>query len=194
MEGGVLELSFPEVKAGQALLCGLAVASREPVQIPAYRTDESFSWKQAEQDTLAKTPTELLPADQAQRPATVYQAEEARVEGTYECKEQKKQQGVFFGAGSENCIEWTVQTGLAQVYALRFKFMNTSRQPLNVRLQVIDSKDAVLKDDILQFPATSGHWKMLSTTTGTYINAGTYRIRLSAEQTDGLGLDALEVQ
>lgn len=194
VKGGKLELSFPEVKAGQALLCGLAVASRKPIQLPPYRTDASFSWEQAEQDTLANTPNELLPTDPIIRPTTIYQAEEARATGTYEYKELKGQQGIFFGKNTKNSIEWTIQTGLAQIYALRFKFINASGQSLNLRLQVIDSQNTVLKDDVLLFPATSGNWSMISTTTGTYINAGTYRIRLSAKQTDGLGIDALEVQ
>ena len=35
---------------------------------------------------------------------------------------------------------------------------------------------------------------MMSTTTGTFINAGHYKVLLSAENMDGLAFDALEVQ
>ena len=71
--------------------------------------------------------------------------------------------GVFFGKGKKNSIEWSVSTGLAQIYALRFKYMNTTGKPLPVRMQFIDSKGVMLKDDILTFPETPDKWKMVST-------------------------------
>ena len=52
----------------------------------------------------------------------------------------------------------------------------------------------VLKEDVLTFPETPDKWKMMSTTTGTFINAGHYKVLLSAENMDGLAFDALEVQ
>ena len=35
---------------------------------------------------------------------------------------------------------------------------------------------------------------MMSTTTGTFINAGHYKVLLSAEKMDGLAFDALDIQ
>ena len=93
-----------------------------------------------------------------------------------------------------NSIEWNISTGLAQVYALRFKYMNSSSVPVKVRLRFIDSKGVVLKDDILTFPDTPEKWRMMSTTTGTYINAGQYRVVLTSDGMEGLAFDALEVQ
>lgn len=52
----------------------------------------------------------------------------------------------------------------------------------------------MLKDDILTFPETPDKWKMVSTTTGTFINAGYYKVLLSAEDMNGLAFDALEIQ
>lgn len=83
---------------------------------------------------------------------------------------------------------------MAQIYALRFKYMNTTGKPLPVRMQFIDSKGVTLKDDILTFPETPDKWKMVSTTTGTFINAGYYKVLLSAEDMNGLAFDALEIQ
>ena len=65
---------------------------------------------------------------------------------------------------------------------------------LPVRMQFIDSKGVTLKDDILTFPETPDKWKMVSTTTGTFINAGYYKVLLSAEDMNGLAFDALEIQ
>ena len=100
----------------------------------------------------------------------------------------------FFTDKKTNSIEWTVQTGLAQIYALRFKFMNTSGKSLPVHFQFIDSKGIVLKEDTLNFPVTPDKWKMMSTTTGSYINAGKYTVRLSADSMLNFAVDALEIQ
>ena len=72
--------------------------------------------------------------------------------------------------------------------------MNATGKPMKVRMQFIDSKGVVLKEDNLTFAETPGKWRMLSTTTGTYINAGYYKVVLSAPDMEGLALDALDVQ
>ena len=139
-------------------------------------------------------PTELLPEDKNARASVTYEAEDAVLKGKFTKKEFKKQTGVFFGAGKKNSIEWTVTTGLAQVYALRFKFMNLSGKPIPVNLKLIAPNGSVLKDDTLTFPDTPDKWRMMSTTTGGFINAGTYKVILSAEEMDKLSFDALDVQ
>ena len=135
-----------------------------------------------------------LPEDKNARASVAYEAETAFVKGTFTKREHRKQMGIFFGKGKKNSIEWSVSTGLAQIYALRFKYMNTTGKPLPVRMQFIDSKGVTLKDDILTFPETPDKWKMVSTTTGTFINAGYYKVLLSAEDMNGLAFDALEIQ
>ena len=72
--------------------------------------------------------------------------------------------------------------------------MNATDVPVKVRMQFIDAKGIVLRNDELTFAATPGKWRLLSTTTGSYVNAGHYRVVLSAADMDGLALDALEVQ
>ncbi len=153
-----------------------------------------WSWEAADKELLVKTPKELLPEDKNARASVAYEAETASVKGAFTKREHRKQMGVFFGKGKKNSIEWSVSTGLAQIYALRFKYMNTTGKPLPVRMQFIDSKGVTLKDDILTFPETPDKWKMVSTTTGTFINAGYYKVLLSAEDMNGLAFDALEIQ
>ena len=139
-------------------------------------------------------PTEMLPEDKNARASVTYEAENAALKGKFMKKEFKKQIGVFFGAGKNNSIEWTISTGLAQVYALRFKFMNLSGKPIPVNLKLIAPNGSVLKNDTLTFPDTPEKWRMMSTTTGGYINAGTYKVILSTENMDKLSFDALDVQ
>ena len=197
--GGMLNVSFPEVKAGQALICGIAIAGkggeagRVAGSMPVKR-QAGFSWAAQEKEVMEKVPKELLPEDKNARANVTYEAEEAVLKGEYVRKEHKKQTGVFFGKGTGSSITWHVSTGLAQVYALRFKYMNATGKPMTVRMRFIDSKGVVLKEDFLTFAETPAKWRMLSTTTGTYVNAGHYKVVLSAPDMEGLALDALDVQ
>ena len=59
---------------------------------------------------------------------------------------------------------------------------------------MIAANGTVLKNDEITFPDTVEKWKQISTTTGTFINAGTYRVIISGENLNGLGFDSLEVQ
>ena len=81
---------------------------------------------------MEKTPKELLPEDKNARVSVAYEAETATLQGKFRKKEHRKQTGVFFDKGKGNSIEWNISTGLAQVYALRFKYMNTTGKPMPV--------------------------------------------------------------
>ena len=194
VKGGMLRINFPEVKAGQALISGIAIASTNMELKPTVFPASGWSWEKADKEVMEKTPKELLPEDKNARVSVAYEAEAATLKGNYQKKEHRKQTGVFLGKGKGNSIEWNVSTGLAQVYALRFKYMNTSGKPMPVLMKFIDSKGVVLKEDVLTFPETPDKWKMMSTTTGTFINAGHYKVELSAENMEGLAFDALDIQ
>lgn len=191
---GMLTISFPEVKAGQAVISAIAIATENPSAAPVTRSPSlaDINWTNADKDVVAKMPASLLPEDKNARKAVTYEAENAKCQGKFKVKEFNKQTGVFFsGKGS---VEWTIQTGLAQVYALRFKFMNVSGHSVPVNLKLIAPNGAVLKDDTITLPDTPEKWRMLSTTTGGYINAGEYKVIVSAPDLSGVAFDSLEIQ
>lgn len=205
VRGGELRIDFPEVKAGQALISAIAVLPAQGASAALSSLGETSlpgkdshrgkqHWADFDRDVLEKTPKELLPEDKNARASVTYEAEAAIVKGKYTPKDHRKQTGIFFGAGAESSIEWSISTGLAQVYALRFKYMNASGKPLTVRMQFIDSKGIVLKDNHITFPDTPEKWRMMSTTTGTFINAGHYRVLLTAPDMNGLAFDGLDIQ
>ena len=72
--------------------------------------------------------------------------------------------------------------------------MNTTGKPIPVLMKFIDAKGVVLKEGRIELPETPDKWKMMSTTTGTFINAGHYKVLLSAENMDGIAFDALDIQ
>jgi hypothetical protein len=193
VRGGKMTISFPEVKAGQAIISAIAIARKGEGESMA-KADADFSWAAQEEVVMEKTPKELLPEDKNAREQVSYEAKSAKLSGKYTIKEHKNQSGVFFAAGKKNSITWEISTGLAQVYALRFKYMNTTGKPIHARMQLIDSKDGVLKDDELTFAETPEKWRLVSTTTGGYINAGKYRIVITADDMNGLSFATLDVQ
>ncbi len=162
---GMLHISFPEVKAGQAIICGIAVATTQPVTLPAQPAVPEMSWKALDTDTIAKLPKEELPKDTEARPASVYQPTKS---------------GTFI-----------IKPGLGQEYALRFRYKNTTGKAVKARMTITDSKRTVLVDRDVTFPTTPNKFKMLSTTTGTQINAGTYTVRIDTKDVE---FKELEIQ
>lgn len=192
-DGRGLTVDFPEVKAGQAVISAIAVATTEAAAEAAPLAPSTWSWAAADRDVLARTPAELLPAEPVTRPAVTYEAEEAAIEGRHRIEVLRKRAGVFFGKGPGS-IAWTVRTGVAQVCAFRFKYVNFTGRPVPLRLRLIDPAGIVLRDTELLLPDLGEKWRVLSTTSGSYINAGTYRIVLSGDELEGVAFEALDVQ
>ena len=170
---GRLRISFPEVKAGQAVICGIAVACAESVETlrPEPLSHIAVNWRALDTDTIARLPKEELPRDAEARPATTY----------LPLPQPERHGGATF----------VITPGLGQEYALRFRYKNTTGEPLVARLTITDTKGALLVDHDVTFPPTPNKWKMLSTTTGTQINAGTYTLHINSKEIE---FKELEVQ
>ena len=77
-----------------------------------------------------------------------------------------------------------IHPGLGQEYALRFRYKNLTGLPVVARLRLKDANGTMLVDRDITFPPTPDKFKMLSTTTGTQINAGTYQLSVEALSVD----------
>lgn len=129
------------------------------------------------------------------RPMIRYEAEDAVVSGSGMDKaEFRKEVYVEMPASEENALEWEVNPGLAGVYLIRFRYMNMSDQPIPLRLEILAADGRVMRDDIIEFPPASEKWRSVNTTTGSYINAGKYAVRLSSPKREGIRIDAFEFQ
>ena len=166
---GHLRISFPEVKAGQAIICGIAVAvtSDSPLTSSPSHLLTSQAWHAFDTDTIAKLPQAELPQDAEARPATVYEPQKQETKAT----------------------TFIIKPGLGQEYALRFRYKNTTGNAVKARMTITDSKRTVLVDRKVSFPPTPNKFKMLSTTTGTQINAGTYRLVIEAKDIEFKNLE-----
>lgn len=194
VKGGKLIINFPEVKAGQALISAIAITTEDKSAKVTYPQQSDWSWEAADRNTMDKTPAELLPADTNARKSIIYEAEAAHTKGKPEKVIVRRKDGIKFLKSASNSIEWTIATGLAQVYALRFNYMNASGKPIKARLQFLAANGTVLRNDEITFPDAAEKWKQISTTTGTYINAGKYYVKISGDNIEGLSFESLEVQ
>lgn len=176
---GEIVINFPKVKAGQAMISGIAVAIKEQEvrntgQENRFEGKENYSasmWADFNKDIVVKMPEELLPP--------------------------KSERGIEVeGRSVKGRMEWDFQVGVARVYAIRWKYYNPEKaRQLHVR--ITDAKGVVYKDDditFLQTQAKKTKRKMTSITTGTQINAGTYHVVVSGEGLEGMLFDAMTVE
>ena len=72
--GGELKISFPEVKAGQAVISAIAIASKNQRIKPAKpSSSDGWSWNNIRR--VIKTPQDSLPEGGESRVAKIYEAD-----------------------------------------------------------------------------------------------------------------------
>ncbi|MFV0541520.1 MAG: malectin domain-containing carbohydrate-binding protein [Aestuariibaculum sp.] len=106
----------------------------------------------------------------------------------------KKSDYIEFTDNTPNNITFTVNPGVANVYLMRFRYMNMSDKPIKVRLKIEDANGILLRNEDIEFPVQSNKWKILNTTSGGYINAGTYKIQLESDSMKDLRVESFEFQ
>ncbi|WBL24652.1 malectin domain-containing carbohydrate-binding protein [Zunongwangia sp. HGR-M22] len=143
--------------------------------------------------SIVAVPIYKMGEGEESRPSVKFEAEAALFSGD-SIKNFKDSDYVDFGNKSPASIEWKVSTGLAGIHLMRFRYMNVSDKPIDVKFEIIAPNGAIVRNDQITFPIRDEKWKILNTTTGGYINAGTYTIRISAESLKGLWLESFEFQ
>ena len=176
VKGGLLTVSFSEVKVGEAIISAIAIAAKGEIgdaekwnlafkgSKPASGMSKTY-WADLDKDVVEKYPKELLPQDNEVFPAVRYKSKSST---------------------------WTINPGVAREYMLRFRYKNTTGEQQVGRLKIVDSKGIVLLDRDMTFPETPNKFKTIGTTTDSQINAGTYQIILSG--LPNVSFDYLEVQ
>ena len=176
VKGGLLTISFPEVKVGEAIISAIAIAAKGEIgdaekwntafkgSKPASGMSKTY-WADLDKDVVEKYSKELLPQDNEVFPAVRYKSKSST---------------------------WTINPGVAREYMLRFRYKNTTGEQQVGRLKIVDSKGIVLLDRAMTFPETPNKFKTIGTTTDSQINAGTYQIILSG--LPNVSFDYLEVQ
>ncbi len=129
------------------------------------------------------------------RAMTTYEAEKAKLLGAGLTKGNfKSKDYVEFTRPAQDTLEFNFSVGLASTYLLRFRYMNMNNQPAPVDMEIISPNGTVMRKDRVELPSASEKWKPFNTTTGSTINAGTYKLRLLNPGLKGVRIDALEVE
>ena len=176
--GGHLRISFPDVKAGQAVISAIAVSTTDSSVLPLRAYNDTF-WSSINAHKVERLPKELLPADDEAFPATRY----TPVSGQ---RTSDRAETLF-----------RITPGVAREYALRFRYKNAGA-PQTAQMRIVDEKGSILVDRNIVFPTTPKKFKILSTTTGTQINAGSYSLQLlqpgTKQKLRNVEFEYLEVQ
>lgn len=147
--------------------------------------------------TVAVLPvTQMQPAYDL-KTVSSYKAADANFLGAGLTKEvlMGKERATFKKPGGD-VLEWTINVGVADTYSLTLKYHNPFDRNLSGKIEVLTMDGMVLKPaETVEFnPTKAGKWNYFNTNTGTMINAGTYKVRLTAVDAAGLSMDALDVQ
>jgi DhnA family fructose-bisphosphate aldolase class Ia len=130
------------------------------------------------------------------RPIQRIEAEDSKLIGEGVQKDQIRTNGVVrLTQPFNNTVEFTFAVGVADRYSITIRYMNKSDEDIPLLIQIEDANGILMRNDHLTFkPTPEDKFKSLGTTTGTQINAGTYKLRLSSAGTAGIVLDYVEVQ
>jgi len=88
-----------------------------------------------------------------------------------------------------------ITPGVADSYDLRFKYYNTTDKTFTINMQLQAADGTIMKTEVLNFkPVLKGKTGTVNTTTGSSINAGNYKVILTAVDADGLVISGFEMQ
>jgi len=146
--------------------------------------------------TVAVIPPSNLEPAYDLKTVTSYKATDANLKGQNIVKEDLMGKArVTFKAPAGDVLEFTISVGVADTYSLTLKYHNPLEQNLTATLEFLSADGTVMKTEKATFaPTKDGKWNYLNTNTGSMINAGTYKLRIIAENSKGLTIDALDVQ
>ena len=166
-----LEISYPRVKSGQAVVCAIAISTTpliaESLSMPAiaaqpgYPYSAGLTWAALDTMHLAVTPKGYFPNYDANL--------------TQDIKAEAQPQ-------ADGSCRFEFSTGLARENVLRFRYKNVTGSTVASRWQLLSKVDGrTIAQGVLSLPVTPPKWKFVSTTTGSMVNAGAYVLVLQPE-------------
>jgi predicted GH43/DUF377 family glycosyl hydrolase len=181
---GLLEISFPKTLAGQAVISAIAI----------YSSDKNIT-SAPPSPVVHRDTSAYFGIEEDVRPEITLEAENAKTNGDGWIKTvQRDREGLIASKTGEHSIIWEISPGVAGIYALRFNYMNETKATVTAKIRIFSADNRLMRDGEISFPPTSGKPKIISTTTGTTVNAGHYRVILSGNKMNGLWIDALKMQ
>jgi len=100
-----------------------------------------------------------------------------------------------FNKASGAGLVFEIAPGVADKYILRFKYYNSGKKIFTANMQLQAADGTIMKNEIMSFkPTQKNKSGTIETDTGTSINAGSYKVIVTAIDAAGLILSGLEMQ
>ncbi|TDH28820.1 DUF4982 domain-containing protein [Segetibacter sp. 3557_3] len=147
--------------------------------------------------TVAVTAASAIEPAYDLKPVISYKAIGAQLSGPGVVKGQVdgKDRVIFREASPANRLEWEILTGVGDTYSLTIAYNNPGTTDITGKLEFFSADGTLMKEEMITFtPTRPGKSNYISTTTGSMINAGTYRVRITSADAKGLSFNSLDVQ
>ncbi len=147
--------------------------------------------------TVAVSPASAIEPPYDLKPVMSYKAINAKLSGPGVVKGQidGKDRVIFREPSAANRIDWEITTGVGDTYSLTIAYNNPGTTDISGKLEFFSADGTLMKEEIITFtPTRPGKSNYISTTTGSMINAGTYRLRITSPTAKGLNFNSLDVQ
>ncbi len=97
--------------------------------------------------------------------------------------------------GDKQGLEWPINIGAADIYSFTLRYSNETGIDRNGTIAIVAADGKVMKSDNITFTQSrAGKWSYITVNTGSMINAGNYKVRITAENAAGVGVSGLDVQ
>ena len=136
----------------------------------------------------------------AVRPAVLLEAETASLTNAavvHDAADATGSGAVALSPGADHAISWTVSVGVGDRYGVNLRYTAaTATRAATGELAIIGADGRTLRTDQVELAPIHqpGMWSVLRTRTGSSINAGTYRFRLTLQGDSPLIIDSLEIE
>jgi beta-galactosidase len=161
-----------------------------------FQKGEKLNMEGNEALIMAQPASNIEPAYDLKSVAS-YKALDAKFSGPGIIKGQVdgKDRIIFQKASVENILEWNFSVGVADMYSLTVSYNNPKTENMKGKLQLLSADGSLMKEEEILFtPTKQGKSNYITTNTGTMINAGNYKLRLSSKNAEGLSINSLDVQ
>ncbi|WP_114780763.1 malectin domain-containing carbohydrate-binding protein [Botryobacter ruber] len=126
-----------------------------------------------------------------------YNAIAGRGAGAELVKEQVNNKDVFTfkTKSANNAVEWDFKVGVADIYALEVRYHNPNANTFTGKLQLFSVDGTLMKEETVEFTSTRPtKWNYINTTTGSMVNAGQYKVRITSTEAENVSFYDLAVQ
>jgi hypothetical protein len=155
----------------------------------------SFSGREAQRImNLIVVPIPNMGEEPAARPVVTFLAPELPVTGAVERGNFRKEDFVKLNEKG-GTIEFVVKPTLAGTYLLRLRYMNYREKTIPMQMELINMLNGVsMLKETISFEPAAEKWRIMSTSTGSQINAGEYKVRLTVLDEPGIEFAKFEFE